>query len=67
MSDGGFRAMPFTATPKIHVEPDRSEAVPTSSWWTECKQAGFTQRAEREFLRMRRSKEHFRIGLRILQ
>lgn len=63
----GFAAMPWKATPKIHMEPGPQIATPQCSWWIDASPRGFTRLAEVHGLRMRQSKEHFRIGLRILQ
>lgn len=70
------KAIPFTfGRPPVHVATALRQAGPSAtiakdadpSWWVGEPQDGFTDVATAQFDRMRTSKEHFRIGFRILQ
>lgn len=48
-------------SPRIFDNP--KDGKPKHSWWVTAKPRRFTQRCQREWKRMRLSKEHHRMGL----
>lgn len=47
--------------PRLFDNPKPS-GLPLVSWWAHAAQHGFTETCQREFERMRQSKEHHRMG-----